>query len=101
MTGPLGNGTMPLWDLAGKSLRTPAYKLLGGAGQEKVPVYDGSIYFADLLPQYADRWQDRFKEEIDMGLADRSRGVQDQDRPRQQMDAAGRRATTAMSRSSS
>jgi L-alanine-DL-glutamate epimerase-like enolase superfamily enzyme len=67
MTGPLGNGTMPLWDLAGKALKTPAYKLLGGAGQEKVPVYDGSIYFADLLPQYADRWQDRFKEEIDLG----------------------------------
>jgi L-alanine-DL-glutamate epimerase-like enolase superfamily enzyme len=67
MTGPLGNGTMPLWDLAGKALKTPAYKLLGGAGQEKVPVYDGSIYFADLLPQYADRWRDRFKEEIDMG----------------------------------
>jgi L-alanine-DL-glutamate epimerase-like enolase superfamily enzyme len=67
MTGPLGNGTMPLWDLAGKALKAPAYKLLGGAGEEKVPVYDGSIYFADLLPQYADRWRDRFKEEIDMG----------------------------------
>src|SRR5262249_47377161 len=26
------------------------------------------IYFADLLPQYADRWQERFREEIDMGL---------------------------------
>jgi L-alanine-DL-glutamate epimerase-like enolase superfamily enzyme len=34
----------------------------------KVPVYDGSIYFADLLPQYADAWEDRFKREIDMGL---------------------------------
>ena len=33
-----------------------------------MPVYDGSIYFADLLPQYADRWRDRFREEIDMGL---------------------------------
>jgi L-alanine-DL-glutamate epimerase-like enolase superfamily enzyme len=42
---------------------------MGGAGAEKVPVYDGSIYFADLLPQYADRWQERFCEEIDMGLA--------------------------------
>lgn len=67
----LGAGTMPLWDAAGKLLKQPAYKLLGGedAGKlrERVPVYDGSIYFADLLPQYADRWQDRFKEEIDQG----------------------------------
>lgn len=67
MGGPLGNGTMPLWDLAGKLLKQPAYKLLGGAGTERVPIYDGSIYFADLLPQYADRWQERFREEIDQG----------------------------------
>lgn len=68
MAGPLGAGTMPLWDLAGKVLSRPVYALLGGRGNEKVPVYDGSIYFADLLPQYADRWADRFREEIDMGL---------------------------------
>ena len=67
--GPLGAGTMPLWDLLGRVAKKPAYELLGGAGPEKVPVYDGSIYFADLLPQYADKWQDRFREEIDMGLA--------------------------------
>jgi L-alanine-DL-glutamate epimerase-like enolase superfamily enzyme len=67
MAGPLGNGTMPLWDLAGKLLKQPAYKLLGGAGTERVPVYDGSIYFADLLPQYADRWEERFREELDQG----------------------------------
>lgn len=67
MTGPLGVGTMPLWDLAGKALDKPVYKLLGGKGSRHVPVYDGSIYFADLLPQYKDRWRDRFKKEIDMG----------------------------------
>lgn len=67
-SGPLGAGTMPLWDLAGKVLQQPVYKLLGAKGPEKVPVYDGSIYFADLLPQYQDRWQERFREEIDMGL---------------------------------
>lgn len=65
--GPLGAGTMPLWDLLGKLTKKPAYELLGGAGTERVPVYDGSIYFADLLPQYADKWRDRFREEIDMG----------------------------------
>ncbi len=67
--GPLGPGTMPLWDLLGHVRNTPAYQLLGGRGIERVPCYDGSIYFADLLPQYADRWEDRFREEIDMGLA--------------------------------
>jgi L-alanine-DL-glutamate epimerase-like enolase superfamily enzyme len=65
---PLGAGTMPLWDLLGKVQKKPVWQLLGGAGPERVPVYDGSIYFADLLPQYANRWQDRFREEIDMGL---------------------------------
>jgi L-alanine-DL-glutamate epimerase-like enolase superfamily enzyme len=59
---------MPLWDLLGKVLKKPVYELLGGAGPKRVPVYDGSVYFADLLPQYAERWQDRFKEEIDAGL---------------------------------
>jgi len=68
MPGPLGSRTMVLWDLAGKLLNRPVYQLLGGKKGGKVPVYDGSIYFADLLPQYAARWQDRFREEIDMGL---------------------------------
>ena len=65
---PLGVGTMPLWDLAGKALKKPVYELLGGRGQQRVPVYDGSIYFQDLMPEYADRWPDRFKEEIDLGF---------------------------------
>lgn len=68
MVGPLGAQTMPLWDLAGKVLGKPVFELLGGGGPERVPVYDGSIYFADLLPQYAPRWKDRFREEIDVGL---------------------------------
>jgi len=68
MTGPLAVGTMPLWDLLGKLVKKPVYELLGGGGADRVPVYDGSIYFADLLPQYAGKWQDRFREEIDMGL---------------------------------
>ena len=64
----LGPGTMPLWDIIGKVLDKPVYELLGGRGTERVPCYDGSIYFADLLPQYESRWQDRFREELDMGL---------------------------------
>lgn len=66
MTGPLGVGTLPLWDVAGKALGKPVYELLGGAGPQRVGVYDGSIYFADLLPKYEARWQDRFREEVDM-----------------------------------
>ena len=59
---------MPLWDLAGKVLDKPVYQLLGGAGPQRVPAYDGSIYFADLLPEHVRQPLDRFKVEIDMGL---------------------------------
>jgi L-alanine-DL-glutamate epimerase-like enolase superfamily enzyme len=65
----LGSGTMPLWDIVGKVLHKPVYELLGGDGPQRVKVYDGSIYFADLLPENAAKPLDRFKEEIDMGLA--------------------------------
>ncbi len=65
--GPFGTGTMPLWDLLGQLREQPIHQLLGGRGTETVPVYDGSIYFADLLPQYAGNWEARFREEIDLG----------------------------------
>ena len=69
MVGPLGTGTMPLWDLLGRAVNKPLHALLGSGGPERVPVYDGSLYFADLLPQYERSWRDRFREEIDMGIA--------------------------------
>ncbi len=75
MDDVLGTQDMPLWDLVGKVLKKPVYELLGGRGPERVPVYDGSIYFADLLPQYADRWRDRFKQEIDMARKHGHRAV--------------------------
>ncbi len=71
MSGPLGSQTMPLWDLAARIRKKPVYELLGAPaapGPRRVAVYDGSIYFADLLPENVDAWQDRFKREIDMGL---------------------------------
>ena len=37
ITGPLGSGTCPLWDLVGKLLGKPVYELLGGEGSEQVP----------------------------------------------------------------
>jgi L-alanine-DL-glutamate epimerase-like enolase superfamily enzyme len=66
---PLRAETMVFWDLLGKVREQPVYQLLGGGGPARVPTYDGSIYFADLLPAYQDRWRERFREEIDMGLA--------------------------------
>ncbi len=68
VTGPLGQWTMPVWDLVGKALKKPVFSLLGQEPARRIPVYDGSIYFSDLMPEYASRWQDRFKEEIDSGL---------------------------------
>ncbi len=67
VSGSLGAGTMPVWDLVGRILEKPAYELLGGKGTERVPVYDGSIYFLDLLPQYRADWKKRLAEEIELG----------------------------------
>ncbi|HEX40728.1 MAG TPA: hypothetical protein ENN81_01535 [Phycisphaerales bacterium] len=66
MAGPLGAGTMPLWDLVGKIMGKPVYELLGGVGSAIVPIYDGSLYFSDLLDEYHDNYLDRFRREIDM-----------------------------------
>lgn len=66
---PLGRSDMPLWDLVAKLLEKPAYALFGGKGPERVPVYDGSIYFADLLPEFEARGIERILQEIDEGLA--------------------------------
>jgi hypothetical protein len=68
IVSPLGRGDAPLWDLTGKILNEPAWRLLGGYGPEWVPVYDGSIYFSDLQPEYADRGIPRILEEIDHSL---------------------------------
>jgi L-alanine-DL-glutamate epimerase-like enolase superfamily enzyme len=81
----LDGGSAPLWDLLGKLTNKPAYQLLTPltAGQSESPtaglppravdstvaVYDGSIYFSDLLPRYQNNWQDRFKEELDDTLS--------------------------------
>ncbi len=64
-----GHGTMPVWDLVGNVLKRPVHELLGNEGPKQVPVYDGSLYFSDLLPDYAHRWPSRFREELDEGLA--------------------------------
>jgi L-alanine-DL-glutamate epimerase-like enolase superfamily enzyme len=65
----LGGGDAPLWDLVGRLLDTPVWRLLGGEGPEWVPVYDGSFYFSDLDPAFSARGVDRILEEVDHSLA--------------------------------
>lgn len=69
LTSPLGRRDTALWDLVGKLLEVPVWKLLGGMGPEWVPVYDGSFYFSDLDPRHAGRGISRILEEIDLSLA--------------------------------
>ncbi len=70
VVSPLGRADHALYDLIGKALGIPAWKLLGGEGPEWVPIYDGSIYFDDLQPEYAGRGVARIVEEVQAGLAD-------------------------------
>jgi L-alanine-DL-glutamate epimerase-like enolase superfamily enzyme len=51
-TGALGRADHALFDLVSKIRGVPAWKLIGDAGPREVPIYDGSIYFNDLLPDY-------------------------------------------------
>lgn len=68
MVSPLGRADHALYDLVGKALKTPAWRLLGGNGPEWVPVYDGSIYFNDLLPEYKDQGVKRLLTEVESSL---------------------------------
>jgi len=42
---------LPLWDLAGRAVERPVFRLLGGADASPVPAYDGSIYIDDIDPE--------------------------------------------------
>lgn len=66
--GPLGRADHAIFDLVGKALNVPAWKLIGGEGPEWVPIYDGSIYFADLLPEHQSRGVARIVEEVETSL---------------------------------
>ncbi len=68
VVSPLGRADHALYDLIGKALGVPAWKFLGGEGPEWVPIYDGSIYFDDLQPEFADRGVARVVEEVQAGL---------------------------------
>ncbi len=70
VVSPLGRADHALYDLIGKVLGVPAWELLGGEGPEWVPLYDGSIYFDDLQPEFAGRGVARIVEEVQAGLDD-------------------------------
>jgi L-alanine-DL-glutamate epimerase-like enolase superfamily enzyme len=68
VVSPLDRADHALYDLIGKALNVPAWKLFGGHGPEWVPVYDGSIYFNDLLPEYKNKGVARLLEEVEASL---------------------------------
>lgn len=51
IVSPLGRADHALFDLVGKVLKVPSWQLFGGKGPKQIPVYDGSIYFNDILPE--------------------------------------------------
>jgi D-galactarolactone cycloisomerase len=68
VVSPLGRADHALYDLVGKALGVPTWKLFGGQGPEWVPVYDGSIYFNDLLPEFENKGVARLLDEVEMSL---------------------------------
>ena len=70
MVSPLERADHALFDLVGKALNQPAWKLLGGQGREWISIYDGGIYFNDLLPEYQERGVARLLEEVEESLTE-------------------------------
>lgn len=68
IVSPLGRADHALYDLVGKALDMPTWKVLGGVGPEWVPVYDGSIYFNDLLPEFQSRGVAHILEGVEASL---------------------------------
>jgi D-galactarolactone cycloisomerase len=69
VVSPLGRADHALFDLIAKALNIPAWKLFGGYGPEWVPIYDGSIYFNDLLPEHKEQGVARLLNEVEASLA--------------------------------
>lgn len=68
MRSVLGRADHALFDLIGKALGQPAWALMGGAGDEWIPVYDTTLYFSDLLPEHSNRGVGRLVDELQSGL---------------------------------
>ena len=56
-----------LWDLAGKALNVPVYRLLGGKFRDKIRVYYDTVFYAIRNPQPKD-YVDAGKKGVEMGF---------------------------------
>ncbi len=63
----------PLYDLVGKMMNKPAWQLIGDSVREKVPVYDGTLYFSDVW--FKDRGVKAVVEECEEAVKSGYRGV--------------------------
>lgn len=67
-TGALGRADHALFDLVAKIRGVPAWKLIGTDGAEWTDIYDGSIYFSDLMPAYQSDGVGRLVRELEEGI---------------------------------
>ena len=59
-----------LWDTVGKILGQPVYRLIGGrSDSERLPAYDSTIYFNDLLCDTKETGLKRIAEDVERSLA--------------------------------
>ena len=63
----------PLFDLIGKLTDKPAWQLIGDSVRDKVPVYDGTLYFSDLW--FRDRGVQAVVEECQEAVKSGYRGI--------------------------
>ncbi len=57
-----------LWDIAGKALDQPVYKLIGGACRDKIPAYASGLFKQDVLDSVA-ALQDEARGYVDSGFS--------------------------------
>jgi len=72
-----------IWDIMGKAVGKPVFKLLGGRTKEKIPVYASKLYKTDLdemqreAQSYVDQGFTMFKMRFGYGPRDGVQGVQE------------------------
>ncbi len=72
-----------IWDIMGKAVNKPVFKLLGGRTKEKIPVYASKLYKTDLdemqreAQSYLDQGFTMFKMRFGYGPKDGVKGVQE------------------------
>jgi L-rhamnonate dehydratase len=72
---------LAIWDILGKSVNKPIFKLLGGRTKEKIPVYYSKLYRTDIkamqdeAQKYLDEGFTMFKSRFGYGPAHGTKGV--------------------------